>query len=388
MTRDVCAGCGLSDDLPVVLDLGCSPLADRFPEKDAAEAIYPLQLAVCGHCDLAQLLYLVPDDELFGEDYGFLSGSSPASIRYFRDWAEWALKVHASESKLIVEIACNDGTLLKNFRGTGNHLLGVEPATPAADHARDAGLEVRKHHFTEDYADELTDHYGKAGMIIGCNVVAHVPDPLSFLRGVRRFLAADGIAVFEFQSFDDLVADCQFDLVYHEHRFFYSLQSFTRLAGMAGLHLLGWQRTPAQGGSLRVCLGRASAGVSVPVWRSDTSMLQGGADRVKDRLLELLEGYWADGRLVGGYGASAKSATLLNFCGIDTRLVGWVADVTPGKIGKVTPGSQIPIVGDMPPADAYLLFARNYLGSVLRRESKYIESGGRFIVPIPNPVII
>jgi methylation protein EvaC len=385
--RDVCAGCGLSD-LRVVLDLGDSPLADRFPEAGDAEASYPLRMAVCEHCDLAQLLYVVPDDELFGGGYGFLTGSSPASTGYFRDWAEWALKVHASESRLIVEIACNDGTLLKNFKGTGNRLVGVEPATPAADHARDAGLEVRGHRFTEDYADELTDDYGNAGLIIGCNVVAHVPDPLAFLRGVRRFLAGDGIAVFEFQSFDDLIAGCQFDLVYHEHRFFYSLQSFTRLARMTGLHLLGWQRTPAQGGSLRVCLGRAPAGVSAPVWRPDTSMLQSGADRVRDRLLELLEGYRAAGRLVGGYGASAKSATLLNFCGIDTRLVGWVADVTPGKIGKVTPGSQIPIVGDMPPADAYLLFVRNYLGSVLRRESKYLESGGRFIVPIPNPVII
>jgi methylation protein EvaC len=387
MIRANCAGCGLSD-LPVVLDLGSSPLADRFPPGDVTEASYPLQLCVCEHCDLAQLRCLIPDEELFGEDYGFLTGSSPASRRYFREWAGWALGRHYSESKLIIEIACNDGTLLKNFKGTGNRLLGVEPAMPAWEHAYTAGLDVEKHLFTEDYAEELAEKHGKAGLIIGCNVAAHVQDPLAFLRGVRLLLAKDGIAVFEFQSFEDLIADCQFDLVYHEHRFFYSLQTFTRLAYQAGLRLQGWQRTPAQGGSLRVTLGRASEGVCAGGWRPETSTLQSRADRVRDRLLELLRAYKGEGRIVAGYGASAKSATLLNFCGIDTELVGWVTDVTPSKIGRFTPGSHIPIVGDMRYADAYLLFVRNYLGPVLRRETRYLETGGQFIVPLPSPVII
>lgn len=384
--RETCAGCGLSD-LPVVLDLGTSPLADRFPADTKLERRYPLQLGVCEHCDLAQLLYHVSDDELFGDDYGFLTGSSPASISYFKDLAGWVKERNSSQSKLIVEIACNDGTLLKNFLGSDHKLIGVEPASPAAEIAQEH-LDVRKRPFTEDYAEELVDEVGRAGVIIGCNVVAHVQDPLSFLRGIRTLLAKDGIAVFEFQSFDDLIADCQFDLVYHEHRFFFSLQSFTRLANMAGLHIRHCERTPAQGGSLRVTLGRQSRSVCVPAWRSDTSTLQARADRARDRLLDTLDWYYHNDKVVAGYGASAKSATLLNYCGIDSELIQWVTDTTPSKIGKFTPGSHIPIIDNLAHADAYVLFVRNYLGSVLRRESKYLESGGQFIVPIPSPVII
>jgi novobiocin biosynthesis protein NovU/D-mycarose 3-C-methyltransferase len=198
--------------------------------------------------------------------------------------------------------------------------------------------------------------------------------------------------VIEFQLLDDLVADAQFDHVYHEHRFFFSLRSFTWLAGRAGFSVLDWEHTPAQGGSARVTLGRRfKTGPEGSRWLEQTSaynLLQVRANRVRDQLLTLLDGRM--GR-VAGYAASAKGTTLLNFCGIDQGMLAYVVDETPAKIGKVMPGTSIPITGhltDWWEPDAYLLLARNYLGPVLRREHEFLNNGGRFIVPIPTPVVI
>lgn len=385
-TREsICHGCQLPG-LAVILDLGSSPLADRFrlPNDRDVKASYPLQLAVCNHCSLAQLLYHVPDEELYGADYGFFTGSSPSSVTYFKTFAGWAAQQHQSDTRLIVEIACNDGTLLENFQGP---VLGVEPAHLPAEAARAKGLTVEEVRFTEDSAEKLLYQHGKAGLIIGCNVMAHVPDPLDFLRGIRLMLAKDGIAVLEFQAFDDLVADCQFDLVYHEHRFFFSLQSFAHVAKLAGLNLLSYIRTPAQGGSLRVTIGR-QPGIEVEPDRNLLSMLPGlqaRACHIRERLLETIDEF----DVVAGYGASAKSATLLNFCGLTADKVQWITDLTPYKQGRFTPGSDIPIHDKMLlTPDAYLMLVRNYLPSILRRERQYLDQGGHFIVPIPNPVVI
>jgi C-methyltransferase C-terminal domain/Putative zinc binding domain/Methyltransferase domain len=380
-----CSGCKLTG-LTIILDLGSSPLADRFrlPNDRTPETRYPLQLAVCDHCSLAQLTHHVPDEELYGADYGFFTGSSPSSVTYFKTFAGWAEQQHQSDTRQIVEIACNDGTLLENFRNSP--LLGVEPAGPPAEAARAKGLTVEEIRFTEDSAEMLLNQYGKAGLVIGCNVMAHVPDPLDFLRGIRLMLAKDGIAVLEFQAFDDLVADCQFDLVYHEHRFFFSLQSFAHVAKMAGLNLLSYIRTSAQGGSLRVTLGRQQ-GIEVEPDSDLLSMLPGlqaRACHIRDRLLETIDEF----DVVAGYGASAKSATLLNFCGLTADAIQWITDLTPYKLGKFTPGSHIPITDKQLNPDAYLMLVRNYLPSVLRRERDYLDQGGHFIVPIPNPVVI
>lgn len=389
MERSACGGCA-APRLETILDLGSSPLADRFPVDTSPEKTYPLQLGFCAACGLAQLLHLAPDEELFGENYGFLTGCSPASINYFREWAQWALPRHRSRTRAIYEIACNDGTLLKNFQGTGNELLGIEPAMPAADHAREAGLEIEQELFTEESAGEILDQRGPAGLVIGCNVVAHVPDPVAFLRGIKTILAQDGIAILEFQSFADLLADNQFDLIYHEHRFFYSLTAFAKIAERAGLFVTAARHTPTQGGSLRVTLSRHDQGFILPESPGieQARQFQGRADKARGGLLELLQDYKDQGVAVGGYGASAKSATLLNFCGIGPDLVQWVTDVTPSKIGKFTPGSHIPIIDEMKPAGAYVVFVRNYLASIMQREKAYLDAGGKFIVPLPSPVLL
>ncbi len=387
-----CAACG--GDLADFLDLGSSPLADSFPQDAAAkERWYPLVAAVCMKCQLAQLRAVVPDEELYGDDYGFRTGSSPAAVRYFASLAGELLGEHGREArKLTAEIACNDGTLLGNFARAGCPVLGIEPVKGAAFTAADKnGAEVITQPFSLALGQELR---GRAGLVLAFNVAAHVADPVDFLKGARELLAKDGVAVIEFQDLDALIAGCQFDHVYHEHRFYYSLGSFGRLAVKCGLDITDWKRTPAQGGSLRVTL-RRREGDRVTHWppglAEDMTQFEGmqaRADYAKRRLRILVQAELNEGRVIAGWGASAKSATLLGYCRLGPRQVAWVEDVTPGKIGRFTPGTHIPVRAPGKKPDTYLLTSWNYAGSMLRAEREFLDGGGRVIVPGAVPVIL
>ncbi len=395
MRRDQCAACG--GVLRDFLDLGSSPPANRFPATaDEQETWYPLQVAVCGTCWLIQLREVVPDGELYGDDYGFRTGASPAAVRYFALMAGELLgRYPAQAAQLTVEIACNDGTLLEHFARAGCPVLGVEPVGPAAAEAAALGIPVWQALFTAEVAKGVRELHGPAGLVIACNVIAHVSDPLDFLAGVRTLLGRDGVAVIEFQDAEKLIAGCQVDHVYHEHRFYCSLRSFARLAQAAGLTVIGWERTPAQGGSLRVTLipeyGPIPA--SSPWLESFTPYegMQARADYMRKRLLGLILAERAEGRVIAGYAASAKAVTLLNWIGLGPDIIPWIEDRTPGKIGRVAPGSHIPVRAASRYAgrpDTYLLFAWNYLPDVLRREREFLDGGGRLIIPGPVPVLI
>jgi methylation protein EvaC len=388
--RDECAGCG--GDLEIILDLGETPLADRFPAPGGQPEIwYRLRAAVCTRCWLMQLADLVPDGELFGADYAFQTSMSPSAAAHFETVAARLLRRHGTGG-LVAEIGCNDGTLLQHFAKAGCATLGIDPAGPAVTAAAARGLAVVPELFTADLAARIRPG---ASLVLAFNVAAHVADPHDFLAGVREMLAPGGTAVVEFQYAGDLVAACQYDNVYHEHRFFYTAGSFGRLAARAGLQVTETEHTGAQGGSMQVTLRRGGA-PDARLPRDETWLrqftpyagLQERARYARDRLRALLEAEAAHGAVVAGYGATAKSATLLNYCGIRPGLARWVEDLTPGKTGRLTPGTRIPVVrpGERGVPDAYLLLAWNYLGGVLRREAAFIRGGGRFIVPGPVPV--
>ena len=398
--RTACAACG--GGLRTVLALGATPVADYFPLPDEPDGpAYPLRMAVCERCWLAQLPDVVPDGELYGAGYGFLTGGSPAAVRYFAAFADWLMARYGERARrLTVEIACNDGTLLRHLAAAGCPVLGIEPAGPPAAVMRERGLDVWNEPFGRDSGKKIRDVHGPAGLVVAVNVAAHVADPVGFLAGIGDLLAPGGVAVLEFQDLAALVAGCQFDHVYHEHRFFYSLRSFTQIARAAGLVVVDAERSPAQGGSLRVTAARA--GAPAPAVEAITgteswlagpgayAALQPRAERTRERLGALLAAEQAAGRTVAGYAAPAKSATLLGFCGIGPDVLPWIVDATPSKAGRVTPGSRIPVVmaGERPDPGAYLLLAWNYLGDVLRRERAFMAAGGRFIVPIPGPVVL
>jgi methylation protein EvaC len=242
--------------------------------------------------------------------------------------------------------------------------------------------------------------------VIACNVIAHVEDPHDFLNGVRGLLAKDGIAIIEFQDVAALIAGCQYDHVYHEHRQFFSLASFSRLAGFCGLQVVDWERTPAQGGSMRVTLKRGNknvTGVMGEPWLETMTPYEGmqaRAEYSRKRLNALIGAELNETRVIAGYGASAKSCTLFNFCGLGPQEIRWVEDLTPGKIGRLTPGSKIsvrsptaPVPGSQTPycgtrPATYLLSSWNYAGSMLRQEREFLDGGGRIIIPGAVPVII
>lgn len=391
--RSHCASCH-ADALVPFLDLGATPLADSFPASPyEAEPYYPLRVAVCEQCWLVQLLDVVPDEELYGADYGFYTGASPSAVAYFKDYARWAMDRFSREAKrLTVEVACNDGSLLRYFASAGFPAVGVEPAPNQAAMAADAGLEVLVKPFGRKAAADIISVHGYAGLVIANNVAAHVSDLHDFFGGLAAVMATDGVALVEFQYVADLITGNQFDHVYHEHRYFYSLSSLSAALAKHGLHVSSYTQTPAQGGSVRAVIRKGSEPLALDdeMWlRRPTAYagMQGRVERIRESLWSMLHGERSLERVVAGYAASAKSTTLLNFCGLDHGELPFVLDTTPAKIGRYTPGTHIPIV-DKGTADTYLLLAWNYLPGVLRREREFLDGGGRIIVPIPQPVLL
>jgi SAM-dependent methyltransferase len=404
MNRTTCRACG-STNKELVLDLGSTPLADAFPKTiDEQEKLYPLSVSVCTDCWLMQLDQDIPDEELFSSDYGFFTGASPSAVKYFEEYADDVKRRYPEQSKgFVVEIASNDGTLLKHFKEHSRRLWGIDPAEPAAEEAMDNNfIPTLVENFTDHLANKFQAEYERADLIMANNVLAHVIDPLDFLKGIKTLLAPDGVAIIEFQYAVDLLFRNQFDHFYHEHRSFFSIISLEYLLGKCGLKVQNIQHTPAQGGSLRVHLKHGAVHLppfadwwgSEKVLEIDNLMTYATfhyrVEYIADELERQLRDLKAQGKRIYGYGASAKSTTLLNFCGIGPDLLDCVVDTTPHKLGRFTPGTKIPIVGpgERPDCDCYLVLVWNYLPGIIRREQEYMNKGGKFLVPVPAPTLI
>lgn len=388
MRRTTCSGCGAAD-LEPFLDLGMSPIADAYtstPEEDSPT--YPLEVAVCPKCRLVQLLEVV--DDLFGTGYSFYSSASaPLSVYHARYAADVKARFGHLAAMGVVEVGCNDGDLLRHF--AGYPALGVDPARGPAHAARDRGLTVQVQPFGLHRALDIRDRRGRQGLIIANHVLAHVADVADVLAGVSTLLHDDGVAMVEVQYLPDLLVNNGFDLIYHEHRNFFSLSSLELAAIRHGLHVIDAELTDRQGGSLRVTLAhRPRINSSVDRirqserWLNDHAAyagMQGRVDRIRDRLRTLLA---TELGTVAGYGAPAKATTLLNFCGLTVNKISWVVDTTVAKQGRYIPGTRIPIVAPdhSPRPDVYLLLAHNYARQIMRK-----EPGVSWIVPVPAPVV-
>ncbi len=403
MKRTQCIYC-LQKPLIDFLNLGETPLADEFPSTvDQVQMYYPLGLAVCERCNLVQLNYVVSDEELYGRDYGFYTGASGAHKGY---WAQYAatLTVMFPQATSVLEVACNDGTLMSYLNGWANYVVrGVDPAKGPVENARAIGLEVDHDSFGLRYAQEFREDHGPVDLLIANNVLAHVSSIEDFVRGVVHVLGRDGVAVIEVQYLADLLTGNMFDHVYHEHRSYFSLTTLQRCTLGLGLRIFDVELTNAQGGSIRVYLDKGSNQHLVcPVvektlrreqWMSDWGTydgFQGRVDHIAAKLYDLVEYHgefrW-DGALAG-YGAPAKSTTLLNYCDFGPNHLDFIEDTTPTKWGRFTPGTGIPIVepGSKGPVDTYLMLVWNYAPSVLAREIQ-ANPDTRFIIPIPFPVV-
>ncbi|MFK5920720.1 MAG: class I SAM-dependent methyltransferase [Verrucomicrobiota bacterium] len=405
----LCLSCG-SDALAHVLDLGIQPLANNLlSEADLhkKEPKFPLGLQVCTHCWLMQLSHLVPPTDLFS-DYLYFSSFSDAMLEHARLATEqFREQLQLNEKSLVVEIASNDGYLLKNFVTAGIPCLGIEPAANIAKVARQAGVETIERFFGEECADEVSCNHGKADLILGNNVFAHVPDTNDFVAGLEKLLKPEGRIILEFPYAIDFIDHSEFDTIYHEHVFYFSLTALTPLFERHGLTIVKIERLPLHGGSLRLFAAKQTS--NPPVDASVESLLQmekkcgiksiayyhsfaKKAHEVKSHLIKLLSKLHAKGKTIAAYGASAKGSTLLNFCDIDPKQIDYIVDRSTYKQGSFSPGLHLPIhsterlAASQP--DYTLLLTWNFSDEIISQQKSYLDAGGHFIRPIPNPEIL
>ena len=403
-----CRSCG-ANDLEVFLSLGTTPLADALVRPEAAgapEARYPLDVAVCPHCSLVQILHEVPPTELFVDNYLYFSSYSPQLLDHSRRHAEELIARRSLDKhSLVVEVASNDGYLLRNFVARGISVLGIDPAPDQAAAATAAGVPTLTEFFGDAMATRLRSAGVRADVIIANNVMAHVPDLNGFVAGIATLLTDDGIATIENPSVGELVARSAFDTIYHEHFCYFSCTSVDALVRRHGLVLNDVEQFPdLHGGTLRWTVSHdprvgdsalamleaeRAAGLADPAhYRHFGEQV----DRITHDLRSLLAKLRADGHTIAAYGAAAKGSTLLNTAGIGTDLVDFVVDRNPHKHGLLMPGVHVPIrptealVQEQP--DYVLLLAWNFAAEIAEQQHDYLERGGRFIVPVPAPTIL
>jgi len=400
-----CRSCG-GGSLDVFLSLGLMPLPDALlatEELSQAEPRYPLDVAFCPGCSLVQILEEVPPHRLFVDNYLYFSSFSEGLLRHSREHAQRLIAERGlGPSSLVVEIASNDGYLLRNFATAGIPVLGIDPAPEQAAAAEAAGVPTRQEFFDAELARTLRDEGMRADVIVANNVMAHTPTLNSFVEGLRILLADDGVATIENTYVKDLIDHCEFDTIYHEHFCYFSCTAVDALMRRHGLHLNAVEHFPAlQGGTLRWRVGRREAVEDSARDHLAREREQGltereyyaefGArvDRIRVELRDLLTSLRADGRTIAAYGAAAKGSTLMNYCEIGPELVDFVVDRNVHKHGLHMPGTHQPI-GD--PAlllerqpDYVLLLAWNYHDEVAAQQAEYLRRGGRFILPVPTP---
>jgi len=408
--RRACTACG-STGLDLFLDLGMSPVADAYtihPARLPGSQVerFPLRAAVCASCRLVQLVDILDGKTLFGTGYSFHSSASAPLSAYHADYARDLINdddlAMLAPGRSVVEIGCNDGDMLRHFVAAGVCAYGVDPAAGPVAVARSRGLDVVGEPFGLSTAETLRSTRGPADLVVANHVLAHVEDVSDFLAGVRHLLADDGRAVFEVQYLPDLLLNNAFDLIYHEHRNFFSLASLCAAAGRHGLVYDTHLTTGRQGGSLRAWFRPGAdadiqhAGVRCIArerWLTEPATyagMQGRAEQVRERLWDLLSGLL--GRTKAAYGAPAKLTTLAAFCDLDVEDIAWIQDTTTAKQGRYLPGTSIPIVapvsGDAGRPDVYLLSAWNYAGPIMRQEARFTTTGGQWLVPFPAPVLL
>lgn len=405
--RDTCRICGGSRLVPYI-DLGRQPPSNAFiaPEDVASEQRFPLEVHLCQDCGLSQLLDIVFAADIF-DDYLYLSSTSAALCRHYQGLVDGALaRLSPPDGSLMVDIGCNDGIMLNRYPAGRYRLLGVEPSS-AGQYAREAGFEVVAEFFDADLGARLAASHGRAALITATNVFAHVDAIGSFARGVCSLLADDGVFIVEFPYLVDMIDQGYFDTIYHEHLCYLALAPLDKLFADNGLRAFRVERTEvgASGPALRLSVCRQDSRFSTEgsilemraaeqAWGiTDPARYGDFAARVaaiREQMRAMIAELKAKGCRIGGYGAPAKGNTMLNYLGLGPNDLESVAENNALKVGKLTPGSHIPIVSDAnflaSGVDHALLLTWNYLDFFLAN-SEFVKKGGRFIVPVPIPTI-
>lgn len=404
-----CRICG-SNDLFKFLDLGFTPPADQFlktSQLKEPETYYPLNVFMCRKCSLAQLDYVVPPEVLYKHDYPYESSMTKSGQLHWDEFARTVCKTYnVCRGDLVVDIGSNVGVLLGSFKENGADILGIDPASNIVSIANKRGIETWDEFFTSEIARRVLVEKGKAKIITGTNVFAHVNDLKNFMKAIDILLDEKGVFIFEAPYFGNLIKFIEYDTIYHEHLSYFLLEPVIHLVEQRNMEVVDVQERDIHGGSFRVFIARkgkhkATKDVENFIenernakWQ-DQIKLMDFSDRVqKNRkdLHRLIYGLKLKGKKLAAVSAPAKGMTLLNYCHLGSEIIEFLTEKSTLKIGRFCPGVHIPVVGDEElinqNVDYALLLAWNFSEEIIANLKDYKEKGGKFIIPIPEPRIV
>jgi len=404
-------GCRTCDgELSKILSLGTTPLANAFLSKEnlnEEEPRFPLEIYFCPMCKLVQLGHVVPPEIMFSH-YVYVTSTTKTFQIHFTQYAEDVTNQFTLDSgSLVVDIGSNDGLLLKGFQKNGVQVIGVEPAENIAKIAEDDGVETINDFFNAGVVQKILDKKGKADVVTANNVFAHIDNIHDVTKNVKDLIKEDGVFIIEFQYFVDTIEKMTFDNIYHEHLSYFTLTSIINFFKKHDMAVFHAERNDSHGGSLRVFVKKS--GSPHPITPAIQKLLdhehkmgiehfalyQQFADVVyatKEKFVKHLETIRESGKTIAAYGAPAKGNTLLNFCEIGKETISYIVDDNPLKEGLFAPGTRIPVVHshmlDQEKPDYVVILAWNFAKEILEKTKKYADQGVKFIIPLPEPIIV
>ncbi len=386
------------------MSFGPMPIANGFltPEQFVDEYFFELKVGYCPACHMVQLAEQPDREKMFHENYAFFSSTSKGMQAHFKQFADGVMAGLASPDPFVVEIGSNDGIMLRHFAAAGMRHLGVEPSANVAQVALDQGIHTVCEFFDEALVERIIAEHGHADRVLAANVTCHIPYLHSVMAGIKRLLKPDGMYIFEDPYLGDIIEKTSYDQIYDEHAFYFSVASLSHLFDQHELEIVDVAAQPVHGGSMRYTVAhkgarKPSATVeaqrakeeSMGLHRPETySRLRRRIEQSRDDLVRLLRDLKVQGKRVVGYGATSKSTTVINYCGITPALIDYISDTTPIKQGKFSPGAHIPVrpyeefVANYP--DYALLFAWNHQPEIMAKEEPFRAAGGKWILFVPR----
>lgn len=392
------------------MTFGQMPIANGFLTEDQIKNEYFFELApaFCVACGMFQIIDQPDAEKMFHDNYAFFSSTSRYMQNHFKAFSDLATECYLKSKKkpFVVELGSNDGIMLKNFQQAGVHHLGIEPSKNVADVARAQGINTLSEFFDPNLADRIVAEHGHADLVLSANVMCHIPDLNSVAAGIAKLLKPDGVLMFEDPYLGAMIEKTSYDQIYDEHVFIFSATSVAAAFARHGLELIDVSPQITHGGSMRYVLApKGSRQMSPTVAATFISEQTQGLDKAetynqfrynceesKKNLLALLNRLKKEGKRVVGYGATSKSTTVMNYCGIGTQHIEFISDTTPIKQGKLTPGTHIPVksyeeFSKNPPSHA-LLFAWNHAVEIFEKEQDFKKRGGQWITFVPRVEVL